>query len=112
MTATLNHGQWPTVLKDFSRRNLGRPTRLRIDDPDLGAAWAELDLRFRGAAFEPRYGRVELMLSDGRITDHLTHSVEAVTQVDVQTGADGRDAVLRLAYPGGQTLLLLEPDAA
>jgi hypothetical protein len=53
----------------------------------------------------------DLMLSDGRITNHLTHSVEAVTQVDVRTGADGRDAVLRLAYPGGQTLLFLGPDA-
>ena len=105
------HGGWPRVLKEFSRRNAGRRTRLEIDDPEMGAQWGALDLHFRGAAYEPRYQRVELMLSDACPADHLTHSIDLVTQVDVQQDARGRDAALRLAYPGGQTLLLLEPDA-
>jgi len=110
MASTVENGSWPGVLKEFSRRNLGRATRLQIDDAELGAAWAELRLHFRGAAYEPRYGRVELMLSDGGLLDHLTHSVEAVTQVDVRRDAGGRDTLLRLGYPGGQTLLFLESD--
>ncbi|HSU15641.1 DUF5335 family protein [Longimicrobium sp.] len=112
MTAVAERGQWPQMLKEFSRRNAGRVTRLEVDDPELGAQWAEMELHFRGAAFEPRHGRVELMLSDGGPLEHLTHSIEAVTQLDVSRTADGRDAVLRLAYPGGQTLLRLDAAAA
>lgn len=112
MPATMDRGRWPQLLKEFSRRNAGRRTRLQIDDADYGAQWSELELRFRGAAYEPRYVRVELMMSDGSLTDHLTHSVEAVTQLDVRQDASGRDEVLRLAHPGGQTLLFLAPDAA
>lgn len=112
MTATIERGQWPQILKEFTRRNAGRATRLELDDAELGAQWAEMELHFRGAAFEPRYGRVELMLTDGEPAEHLTHSVEAVQQIDVTRTGDGRDAVLRLAYAGGQTLLVLEEDAA
>jgi hypothetical protein len=111
MQAAQDHGPWPGVLREFSRRNAGRPTRLRMDDGELGAQWGELDLHFRGAAYEPRYRRVELMLSDGSPAEHLTHSIEAVTGVDVQRDVHGRDAVLRLDHPGGQTLLLLDPGA-
>jgi hypothetical protein len=103
-----NRGEWPRLLKDFARRNAGRTTRLEVDDPGLGAQWAELELHFRGASYEPRFGRVELMLSNDTPTEHLTHSVEAVTGLDVTRAADGRDAVLRLEYEGGQTLLYLD----
>jgi hypothetical protein len=106
-----DRGDWPRLLKEFTRRNAGRVTRLEVDDPDLGAQWAEMELHFRGVAYEPRYGRVELMLSDGSPVEHLTHSVEAVTQLDVRLAADGRDAALRLGYPGGQTLLVLSDGA-
>lgn len=107
MEVQIERGEWPRVLKEFSKRNAGRATRLELDDAELGAQWAELALHFRGAAYEPRYGRVELMLTDGDPTEHLTHSVEAVQQIDVCRGVDGRDAALRLAYPGGQALLVL-----
>jgi hypothetical protein len=102
-----DRGDWPRLLKEFTRRNAGRVTRLEVDDPDLGAQWAEMELHFRGVAYEPRYGRVELMLSDGTPSDHLTHSMEAVTDLDVSRAPDGRDTVLRVGYAGGQTLLFL-----
>jgi hypothetical protein len=108
MPATMTRSEWTDVLRDFSRRNLGRGTRLELDDVELGVQWEELELRFRGAAYEPRFRRVEIMLANGGIpTDHLTHSVEAVTHVDVQTGGDGRDQALRIGYPGGQMVLVL-----
>jgi len=109
MAAAPARSEWPQVLKEFSRRNAGRATRLEIDDPDVGAQWGQLELRFRGAAYEPRFRRVEIMLTDGSPTDHLTHSVEAVTDVDVVLDGAGRDHVLRIAYPGGQMLLHLVP---
>ncbi|HET7461605.1 MAG TPA: DUF5335 family protein [Longimicrobium sp.] len=111
MQGATDQGGWAEVLKEFSRRNAGRATRLQVDDGELGAQWAELALHFRGAAYEPRYHRVELMLSDGSPAEHLTHSIEAVTHLDVQRDAQGRDAALRLDHPGGETLLLLDPDA-
>ncbi|HET7229964.1 MAG TPA: DUF5335 family protein [Longimicrobium sp.] len=107
MSADLDEGRWAEVLKEFSRRNGGRPTRLQLDDAEMGAQWAEVELSFRGAVYEPRYQRVELMLSDGTPDAHLTHSIDMVTGVDVLQDATGRDAMLRLAYPGGQTLVLL-----
>jgi hypothetical protein len=109
MSAELDQARWPEALKEFSRRNAGRPTRLQVDDAEMVAQWGELELRFRGAAYEPRYQRVELMLSDGTPSAHLTHSIDLVTGVDVRRDGAGRDAALCLAYPGGQTLLLLEP---
>jgi len=113
MPATMMRPEWAEVLKEFSRRNLGRGTRLELDDAEFGAQWAELELRFRGAAYEPRFRRVEIMLADRAIpTDHLTHSVEAVTDVNVQTGVDGRDRALRIGYPGGQILLRLGEGSA
>ncbi|HEX8906173.1 MAG TPA: DUF5335 family protein [Longimicrobiaceae bacterium] len=107
MQTVIERGEWPRILKEFTKRNAGRPTRLELDDPELGAQWAAMELHFRGAAFEPRYGRVELMLTDGDPAEHLTHSVEAVAQIDVTRAGDGRDSVLRLGYPGGETILLL-----
>jgi hypothetical protein len=107
MAATAARTQWPQMLREFSRRNAGRHTRLEIDDAELGAQWGELELRFRGAACEPRFRRVELMLADGGPTSHLTHSIEGVTDVDVLRDAGGLDQVLRIGYLGGQTLLRL-----
>jgi Ser/Thr protein kinase RdoA (MazF antagonist) len=98
---------WAQLLKDFSRRNAGRGTRLEIEDAELGAQLGELDLHLRGVAFEPRFRRVEIMLTDGGATEHLTHSIEGVSDVAVQLDAAGRDATLRIAHPGGQTLLML-----
>ena len=99
---------WTRILKDFSRRNVGRATRLELDDAEFGAQWGELELHLRGVAYEPRFQRVEIMLVDGGApTDHLTHSIEGVSDLSVQQGADGRDRTLRIAHPGGQTLLML-----
>lgn len=106
MPATLARA-WPQMLKDFTRRNAGRATRLEIDDAELGAQLGELNLTLRGVAFEPRFRRVEIMLSDGGPTEHLTHSVEGVSDLSVLSGGDGRDVTLRIGHPDGQILLTL-----
>lgn len=102
------HPEWVDTLKDFNRRNAGRKTRLEIDDPELGAQWAELLCTLRGVGYDPRHGRLEIMLADGAgPREHLTHSIEGASRVDVLAGPDGRDTVLRIGYAGGQTLLSL-----
>lgn len=100
---------WAAHLKDFSRRNAGRATRLQINHDALGAQWQEVALTLRGVGLDPRDGRIEIMLDDGeRLGAHLTHSIREATDVDVLRGPDGQDAVLRIAHPGGQSLLTLE----
>lgn len=100
---------WAAHLQDFSRRNAGRTTRLEIDHDELGAQWQEVALTLRGVGLDPRDGRIEIMLDDGeRLGAHLTHSIRQATDVDVLRGPDGVDTVLRIAHPGGQSLLMLE----
>ncbi|HEU0055072.1 MAG TPA: DUF5335 family protein [Longimicrobium sp.] len=106
MSATIAGG-WTELLRDFSRRNAGRATRLEVGDDGPGALWGELELRLRGVAFEPRFRRVEIALGDGAAAEPLTHSIEGVSEVDVRHDAAGRDTTLRIAHPGGETLLTL-----
>ena len=109
MSAGRMEQAWVARLSEFSRRNAGRATRLEIDHDELGAQWQEVSLTLRGVRMDPRNGRIEIMLDDGeRAGAHLTHSIRAVTDVNVLTGADGRDRVLRIAHPGGHSLLTLE----
>ena len=108
MSAGTVQQTWAMRLREFSSRNAGRSTRLEIDHDELGAQWQEIALTLRGVGVDPRSGRVEIMLDDGeRAGAHLTHSIRAVTGVDVLMGDDGRDRVLRIAHPGGQSLLTL-----
>lgn len=108
MGATSTARTWEARLRDFSRRNAGRATRLEIDHDELGAQWQEVALTLRGVGMDPRSGRIEIMLDDGdRLGAHLTHSIRQATDVAVVAGSDGRDSVLRIAHPGGQSLLTL-----
>lgn len=109
MNATATQQTWAVSLQEFSRRNAGRGTRLEIDHDELGAQWQEVALTLRGVGMDPRSGRIEIMLDDGeRMGAHLTHSIRQATDVAVLAGADGRDQVLRIAHPGGQSLLTLD----
>jgi hypothetical protein len=48
------------------------------------------------------------MLGDlGTVDGHLTRSIAHVTSVDLVTDRLGRDAALRVAHDGGQTVLRL-----
>ena len=102
------HPEWVGLLRDFSRRNAGRKTLLEIDDPELGAQWQEADCALRGVGYDTRSGRLEIMLEEcEECRAHLTHSIEAASEVDVLPGGDGRDRTLRIGHPSGQTLLTL-----
>lgn len=108
MSAMMIEQGWAARLKEFSRRNAGRSTRLEIDYDEMGAQWQEIALTLRGVACDPRDGRIEIMLDDGeRMGAHLTHSIRSATDVSVLTDDGGRDWVLRIAHPGGQSLLTL-----
>lgn len=96
---------WAGLVRDFTRRNEGRRTRLEIDDPELGAQWQEVDLPLQGVDYDPCDGSVEIIVGAPG-GPRLSHRVAGVTEIDVQQGG-GVDRTLRLAHGTGQTLLRL-----
>jgi hypothetical protein len=99
---------WIRELSAFTARNAGRRTVLEVDGIDIGAQREEQGYPLRGVAYDPRDGRVEIMLGDlASVERHLTHTVEGVEGIDVLTTDDGRDVALRVAHAGRQTVLRL-----
>lgn len=104
--SVIPRASWAAGLQAFTDRNASRRTVIEIDDAELGAQDLETDYPLRGVSYDTRDERVEIMLGDlGDAGSHMTHSIEEVTEVAVLAAADGRDELLRIAYPGGQTLL-------
>jgi hypothetical protein len=105
MDAMLDRSEWTRSLAEFTQRNAGRTSYLEIDDPSLGAQPAEEGMIFRGATYDPRDDRLEIMLGDqGAGASHLTHSVEHPDGLAVAS-SDPRHSVLRITHGVGQTLL-------
>ena len=96
------------LLRGFSERNAGRPTRLEEDSLDVGAQVEENERPLRGVSYDPHGRVVTIMLGDlGTPDGHLTRSIGDVVSVDLKLDALRRDSVLRIAHDTGQTLLKL-----
>src|SRR5947207_3237839 len=70
--------EWAERLEDFTRRNVGRNATLEIIDPDTGAQIEHRGFPLVGASFDPRDGRVHVMLGAAGLngkTRHLTRSI-------------------------------------
>ena len=103
---TSEAAQWPAMVAMFSRQNAGRPTRLEVDDPSLGAQTQESGYALVGASYDRRDGRLELMLGDIMTgARRLMHSVGGVQSLAVRTEPDGRDEALQVRHGTGQTIL-------
>lgn len=101
--------EWAERLEEFTRRNVSRAATLEVIDPEIGAQVEEHGLPFMGASYDPRDGRVQIMLGDGASPGrHLTRTIAAVKALQVLRDRKGRDLVLRVAHGRGQTLLTLE----
>jgi hypothetical protein len=81
---------WALLFSEFNRRNAGRPTRLELNDPDLGAQVVEEDVPLHAIVSDPRDDCVEIMLGETPgMERHLTHTVGQVSGVELLR-ADGR----------------------
>ena len=97
------------ALQLFTVHNVGRMCSVEVDQLDLGAQVIAHDLPFIAATSEPPLPSVSLMLGASSLEGaHFTHRVDGVTSMDLRVDGQGRDAVLRLVYPTGQTLLTLQ----
>jgi hypothetical protein len=98
---------WARALAEFTRRNAGRRTVLEEDGLEIGAQQAEHDQVLRGVAFDPRDGRVDIMLGEQASLEHLTRSVDHPREIGILRDGMGRDRALRIGHDTGQTLLRL-----
>jgi hypothetical protein len=104
--STVPPEQWAEHLQQFTDRNASRRTTIEIDHADFGAQDLESDYPLRGVSYDDRDGRIEIMLGDlGDAASHMTHSIAEASEITILSGPDGRDELLRIVHPGGQTLL-------
>jgi hypothetical protein len=106
MSTMRDRSGWTRSLTEFNRENEGRPVRVEIDTARLGAQMPGHDLPFRGAAYDPRDDRVEIMLGSADHAAHVTHTIEHPERLDVLPGQRRRGAVLRIVNPDGQTFVV------
>jgi nucleotide-binding universal stress UspA family protein len=106
VTRSIPQPEWTPLFKEFTTRNMARPTSLEIDDPELGAQAQEHDYPLLGISYDRHDECVEVMLGDlASFGRHLTRSIYGVESIDVMTDEHGRDIALRIAHGAGQTLL-------
>jgi nucleotide-binding universal stress UspA family protein len=106
---------WSSVLTQFSRNNVGRRSRLEIDEASVGAQTEMSGYRFQGATFEPACDRVTLMFGSGKAGgSHLERGITQIRSVEVLCSKKtGADVALAIGHDGGQTLLVFDvPDSA
>jgi nucleotide-binding universal stress UspA family protein len=95
-------------LADFTLRNRGRRCTVEVDRDEFGAQVLGHDLQLVGAHFDRHGNRLTLMFGASTLSGlHLTHSSGGVIVVDLSTNAAGKDQVLRIVQPEGQTLVSL-----
>ena len=99
---------WPALLREFGRRNLGRGASITIDeagDPPrvLVQAWT-----LSGVACDAMAGAITISLADpSDVSRHLSHVVAQPTVVAVHDPRPGFDEMLVIGYAGGQLSLAL-----
>lgn len=101
-----NPESWALRLRDFGDRNLGRRVNMEVDEHLMGAQTQATSYPLIGIDYDASDDHVDIMLGQLRGTRHLTHRVPLPTEIDIQVAADGTDEALRVAYNGGQVLLV------
>lgn len=97
---------WSHELSEFTRRNVGRPCSVEIEDPDLGAQLQGNALPLIGASYDRHGNEVQLMFGmRGLASRYLTHVVPDVTGVDILCDQVARERTLRVSNDGGSTLV-------
>jgi len=109
MVTEFNQGNGSVALDQFTRRNTGRTVTVEVDSKEFGAQHESVNAPLRGVASDRQEGRIAIMLGplDGS-EGHLTHMIDAPTEVAIVTRDDGKDGVLRVANQDSSTFLMLE----
>lgn len=98
---------WAESLREFSRRNAGRRTRLAVDDLDLGARELPRDCPLVEVCLDGCAQRVNILLEVNGVAEApLVPVIPSARSLDILTDRDGRDRALRIGHGRAQTLLL------
>lgn len=112
-TRSYDKVEWPSALDEFSRRNTGRRCTIEIDQRDLGAQVQGTNVPFIGAVYEPHDNVAELIFGEASIIGkHFTNMIANVSDISIVTDENGIDQSIRVANRQGQTLLILQREAA
>jgi len=105
--------EWVAMLDAFGRRNDRRRVLLEVEDSRLGTHVEAVGYLLRGAVYDARDRRVQLMLEGtGDGGAHLVHAIPDVAAMSVVHDEAQRDLALRIAHHDGHTLLSFPPDDA
>ncbi len=101
---------WPMFFKNLSLRQEGWEVSLEVLGPDIGDQMEERHMFLAGLAVElsknaSRPDRITMMFGESA-GSHLTHTVTAPTQVDLQQTDLGVDSALQIKSADGITSLL------
>ena len=108
-TRTFDVNALDAELAAFTSSNAGRRCHVEIDTEELGAQVLGHGLPLVGATYDAHGHAVSLMFGASTLLgQHLTHTVSDVSAIDISANGEGHDQVLRIAHPGGQTLVSLE----
>ena len=97
--------EWAATLDTFTRRNAGRSVMLEVDEPDNGARVASHGYALVGVTYEPKAGRVEIMLGDTRRPfHHLTRTVVHPDEITMTSALGDGCEVLDIRHGRGHTV--------
>ena len=97
---------WGAVLDKFSARSMGRPAKLEVDHPELGAQMQLSGFALLGVTYDPHDERIDIMFGDAAAkTRHLTRSITRVDEISIAAPDGGPERALRILSGRGQTLL-------
>jgi nucleotide-binding universal stress UspA family protein len=97
---------WAEILDTFTRNNAGRPTTLEVDDPEAGLQQCGKNFILRGADYDPKNDRIDIMLGpEGAVEGHLTHSIPSPKEVRIERDEEGRALALEIRLDVGSFTL-------
>jgi nucleotide-binding universal stress UspA family protein len=101
--------RWRTWLDEFSKRNVGRPLDIEVDDPAIGAQLQARGYLLHGAVCDPSDNSIEIMLGAAPGGEaHLTRKIEDVNSLAISMDVRGRDAALEVEHGEGRTLVIFK----
>ncbi|MBL0937564.1 MAG: universal stress protein [Gemmatimonadaceae bacterium] len=108
-TLMLADDQIAAQLDAFTERHRGRGCFVEVHQHDIGVQPLGHHLPLQGVTWESDTRSVVLMFGSDHVAGaHLAHAIGGVQQVAILVDAEGNDQILELAYPSGETLVVLE----
>ncbi len=106
-TKVIERNEWADFLDSFTRRHEAWRVTLEIFGPEFGDQISERELALEGVTTElaPTGDKIEIMMG-AKPDDHLTHTINAPTQVALEQSDEGADLALAIKGADGTTALL------